>query len=68
MKPKPKPFDFEAKSAVELGRIRGMVGQQVPLSQFYVRGVRPVLLEVQGDHATLRIANGPFYQMCRCET
>jgi hypothetical protein len=58
MKPKPKSFDFEAESAAELNRIRAMVGQQVPLSQFYVRGVRPVLLEVQGDRATLRFANG----------
>ncbi len=40
-----KPIDFEAESAAELDRIRAMVGQQVPLSHFYVRGVRPVLLQ-----------------------
>ena len=57
MKPKPKSFDFEAESAAELDRIREMVGQQVPLSQFYVRGVRPVLMEVHGDRATLRFSN-----------
>ncbi len=58
MKPNPKSFDFEAESTAELDRIRAMVGRQVPLSQFYVRGVRPVLLEVNGDRATLRFANG----------
>ncbi len=58
MKPEAKSFDFEAESAAELDRIRAMVGQHVPLSQFYVRGVRPVLLEVQGDRATLRFAIG----------
>ena len=58
MKPKAKSFDFDAESAAELDRIRAMVGQHVPLSHFYVRGVRPVLLEVNGDRATLRFANG----------
>ncbi len=53
-----KPIDFEAESAAELDRIRAMVGQQVPLSQFYVRGVRPVLVEVYGDLAKLQFANG----------
>ena len=68
MKPKPKSFDFEAESAAELDRIREMVGQQVPLSQFYVRGVRPVLMGVHGDLATLRFSNGLFCQMCRYVT
>ncbi len=58
MKQKPKSFDFEAESTAELDRFRAMVGQHVPLSHFYVRGVRPVLLEVHGDRATLRFANG----------
>lgn len=58
MKPDTKSFDFEAESAAELNRIRAMVGQQVPLSQFYTRGVRPVLIEVNGDRATLQFSNG----------
>lgn len=45
----PKSLGLAAETAADLNKIRTMLGRQVPFSQFYVRVVRPVLLEVNGD-------------------
>jgi hypothetical protein len=55
---KPKVIDFEAEYYQWLERLRGMIGQQVPLSSAYTHGVQPILVAIERDRAILRYPNG----------
>ena len=58
MKQKPKEIDFGKEEEAQLNAIKAQIGQEVPLSNRYVRGPRPILVSVDGDTATLRFPNG----------
>ncbi len=58
MRRKPREVDFEAESEAALAAVRAMVGQQVPVSAWYVAGTHPTLIAVANDLCTLRYANG----------
>ena len=55
---KPKEIDFDAEYAAQLSKLRSSIGQEVPLSQIYVRGVKPTLIAIEVDLATLKFPNG----------
>ncbi len=57
MKKKPKEIDFRQEAEAQLNAIRSRIGQ-VPLSNRYVRGPRPILVSIEGETATLRFPNG----------
>ena len=54
---KPRVINFEAENRERLEQLRSMIGQQVPLSSAYTRGVRSLLIAIEGDRATLRFPN-----------
>lgn len=54
----PKEIDFCKEAEDQLNAIKSRIGQEVPLSNRYVRGPRPILVSVDGDVATLRFPNG----------
>lgn len=58
MSKKPKEIDFHREAEDQLNAIRSRIGQEVPLSNRYVRGQRAILIAVDGDIATLRFPNG----------
>lgn len=58
MTKKPKEIDFHREAEDQLNAIRSRIGQEVPLSNRYVRGQRAILIAVDGDSATLRFPNG----------
>ena len=60
MKRNPKEIDFCQEAEDQLNAIRSRIGQEVPLSNRYVRGPRPILVSVEGGTATLRFLNGAF--------
>jgi hypothetical protein len=55
---KPKEIDFDAELEQQVAKLRARIGQEVPLSYHYVRGVKPVLVAIDGELATLRFPNG----------
>ena len=55
---KTKEIDFEAENRERLERLKAMIGQQVPLSFAYIRGVRPTLIAIENDRATIHYPNG----------
>jgi hypothetical protein len=59
---KPKEIDFEGEWQRTLEEIKKRVGQQVPLSCSYVRGVRPILVDIVAERATLQFPNGAILQ------
>ena len=58
MSKKPKEIDFRKEEEAQLEAIKSRIGQEVPLSNRYVRGPRPILVSVEGTVATLRYPNG----------
>ena len=58
MPKKPKEIDFRKEEETQLEAIKSRIGQEVPLSNRYVRGPRPILVSVEGTVATLRYPNG----------
>jgi hypothetical protein len=58
MRKKPQEIDFCKEAEEHLKAIRSRIGQEVPLSNYYVRGRRPILVSIDGDTATLRFFNG----------
>jgi hypothetical protein len=54
MSKKPKEIDFRKEEEMQLEAIKSRIGQEVPLSNRYVRGPRPILVPVEGTVATLR--------------
>jgi hypothetical protein len=58
MSKKPKEIDFRKEEEMQLEAIKSRIGQEVPLSNRYVRGPRPILVSVEGTVATLRYSNG----------
>ena len=55
---KPKEIDFEAEFELQLAKLHSSIGQEVPLSHHYVRGAKPILVEIEGELATLMFPNG----------
>ncbi len=58
MKKRPKEIDFRQEAEDQLNAIKARIGQEVPLSNRYVRGPRPILVSVERETATLRFPNG----------
>ncbi len=58
MKKKPKEIDFRKEAEDQLNAIRSRIGQEVPLSNRYVRGQRAILVTIIGETATLQFPNG----------
>ncbi len=58
MKKKPKEIDFHKEAEEQLEAIKSRIGQEVPLSNRYVRGQRAILVSVDGETATLQFPNG----------
>ena len=58
MSKKPKEIDFRREAEDQLNAIRSRIGQEVPLSNRYVRGQRAILVSVDGETATLQFPNG----------
>ncbi len=58
MSRKPKEIDFRREAEDQLNAIRSRIGQEVPLSNRYVRGRRATLVSVDGETATLLFPNG----------
>jgi len=58
MSKKPKDIDFRQEAENQLNAIKARIGQEVPLSNSYVRGTCPILVSVEGETATLRFLNG----------
>ncbi len=58
MKKKPKEIDFCQEADAQLYAIKSRIGKEVPLSNRYVRGIRAILVSIEGDTATLRFPNG----------
>jgi hypothetical protein len=58
MKKKPKEIDFRKEAEEQLEAIKSRIGQEVPLSNRYVRGQRAILVSVHGETATLQFPNG----------
>ena len=58
MKRKSREIDFCRESDAQLDAIKSRIGQEVPLSNRYVRGQRAILVSIEGDTATLRFPNG----------
>jgi hypothetical protein len=58
MRKKPPEIDFGKEAEEHLKAIRSRIGQEVPLSNHYVRGRRPILVSIEGDTATLQFHNG----------
>ena len=58
MKKKPKEIDFRKEAEEQLEAIKSRIGQEVPLSNRYVRGQRAILVSVDGETATLQFPNG----------
>ena len=58
MSKKPKEIDFRQEAEDQINAIKARIGQEVPLSNRYVRGSRPILVSVEGETATLRFPNG----------
>jgi hypothetical protein len=54
----PKEIDFCKEAEDQLNAIRSRIGQEVPLSNRYVRGQRAVLVAVDGETATIQFPNG----------
>jgi hypothetical protein len=48
MSKKPKEIDFRKEGEAQLEAIKTRIGQEVPLSNRYVRGPRPILVSVEG--------------------
>ena len=55
---KPKEIDFEAEYEAQLSKLRSSIGQEVPISQHYVRGAKPSLVSIDDELATLKFPNG----------
>ena len=55
---RPKEIDFDAERRLQVAKIRSSIGQEVPLSHYYVRGAKPTLVSIDGELATLRFPNG----------
>ncbi len=58
MSRKPKEIDFRREAEDQLNAIKSRIGQEVPLSNRYVRGRRATLVSVDGETATLLFPNG----------
>jgi len=58
VKKKLKEIDFRKEAEVQLETIKSRIGQEVPLSNRYVRGQRAILVSVDGETATLQFPNG----------
>jgi len=58
MSKKPKEIDFRQEAEDQLNAIKACIGQEVLLSNRYVRGPRPILVSIEGERATLRFPNG----------
>jgi hypothetical protein len=58
MSKKLKEIDFRRGEEEQLNAIKSRIGQEVALSNRYVRGPRPILVPVEGTVATLRYSNG----------
>ena len=58
MKKKPKEIDFRKEAEEQLEAIKSRIGQEVPLSNRYVRGQRAILVSIDGETATLQFPNG----------
>ena len=54
MSKKPKEIDFRQEAEDQLNVIKARIGQEVPLSNRYVRGPRPILVSAEGETVTLR--------------
>jgi len=61
MRKKPQEIDFGKEAEEHLKAIRSRIGQEVPLSNHYVRGSRPILVSIEGDTATLQFPNGALF-------
>ena len=55
---KSKEIDFAAEYEAQLSKLRLSIGQEVSLRHIYVRGVKPTLVAIEGDLATLKFPNG----------
>ena len=53
MSKKPKEIDFRKEAEDQLNAIRSRIGQDVPLSNRYVREQRAILVSVDGETVTL---------------
>jgi hypothetical protein len=58
MKKKPKEIDFHKEAEEQLEAIKSRIGEEVPLSNRYVRGQRAILVSADGETATLQFPNG----------
>lgn len=58
MSKKPKEIDFRREADDQLKAIKSRIGQEVPLSNRYVRGQRATFVSVDGQTATLQFPNG----------
>jgi hypothetical protein len=58
MRKKPQEINFGKEAEEHLKAIKSRIGKEVPLSNHYVRGQRPILVSIEGDTATLQFPNG----------
>jgi hypothetical protein len=58
MSRKPKEIDVSKEAEDQLNAIKSRIGQEVPLSNHYVRGQRAILVSVDGETATIQFPNG----------
>ena len=58
MKRKPKEINFCREADAQVAAIISCIGQEVPLSNRYVRGQWAILVSVDGDTATIQFPNG----------
>ena len=58
MRRKPQEIDFGKEAEEHLKAIRSCIGREVPHSNRYVRGQRPILVSIEGETATLQFPNG----------
>ncbi len=49
---------FDQENEAEQANLRGMIGEEVPLSHYYLKGQKPTLVGVDGDLCILRYPNG----------
>ncbi len=58
MRRKPTEHDFCQEMQAQIHALESRIGQEVPLSNRYVRGPRPILVSIAQGTATLRFPNG----------
>ena len=49
---------FDAESESQQAIMRSRIGQEVPLSHYYWKGQKPILVGIDGDVCILRYPNG----------